>query len=845
MNEKQLFEQRKNSIKELISGQDYMPMKFKELAYLLGVPQEERQDFRKLMDALVEEGSVDLTSRGKYIRPQNRNLTGIFTGHPKGFGFVSVEGEPEDIFIPAEYVNGAFYMDKVLVKVKRESAASGRRPEGMILKILERGAKTVTGTFEKGDSYGFVRPDDRRFGTDIHVGRKHFAGARHRDKVVARITDYGSEKKKPEGRIIEVLGSIDDPATDVSSVIHAYGIEEAFSRAVYQEAENISQEISRRDLEGRKDWRDKLTVTIDGEDARDLDDAISLETNEDGYLLGVHIADVSHYVRENSPLDQSALARGTSVYLTDRVIPMLPRELSNGICSLNQGVDRLALSCIMQLDSQGNVIDHRIEETVIRVDRRMSYTGVQAILTGADFGSDGEAGEGEKQVSDKICRENTAALNGKRVQEEKREIVNLCFLMRDVAALLKEKRRKRGAIDFDFPESKITLDDQGIVSRIAPYTRNTATDIIEDFMLLANETVAQDYFWQEIPFLYRTHEAPDPDRLKKLDLFIRNFGYYLKTGRETFHPKEIQKLLFSLEGEPEEALVSRLALRSMKQARYTTMNVGHFGLSTQYYTHFTSPIRRYPDLQIHRIIKENLHGRLTEKRLSHYEEILPAVAEESSRLERRAQNAERDVEKLKKIEYMQGQIGTHYSGVISGVTAVGFYVELDNTVEGMVPVATLLDDYYHFEEENYQLIGEVYGRVFTLGQPVEIVVEAADKMRRTIDFSLAEFHPGLHGREPDPELLDLFGIDSASGRKMEKSDIPKKAEDCDDLNHQDENNLQEENQSWEEDEYQEDQSLEEDNLIYDEKTGIAVNDWLSDEEADRLLNLYAQVPRKK
>lgn len=742
INKNDLFEQRKNSIREMIYDEAYVPMKFKELAYLLGTAEDQKKELKEVLVALVEEGSVDVTSKGKYIRPENRNLSGIFVSHPKGFGFVSVEGESEDIYVPAEYVNGAFYKDKVLVKIKRQGLPTGKRPEGMITKILERGCKTLTGTFEKGNSFGFVRPDDQRYGQDIYISGKHTLHAAAGDKVVVRMISYGSETKKPEGEIIKVLGNIDDPSIDVKSVIYAYGLEEGFPKAVMKELKTIPLTVSNEETRNRKDFRDKLTVTIDGEDAKDLDDAITLERLEDGYLLGVHIADVTHYVREGSALDQSALSRGTSVYLTDRVLPMLPKKLSNGICSLNQGEDRLTLSCIMQLDHAGNVIDHQIAETVIRVDRRLSYTGVQAVLSGEDH-PDGE---------DESVRE-------------------LCFLMEEAAALLKEKRRKRGSIEFDFPESKIITDEYGEVLDIYPYERNTATDIIEDFMLLANETVAQDYFWQELPFLYRTHEAPDHERLNKLNVFIRNFGYYLRTERDIFHPKEIQKLLFSLEGEPEEALISRLALRSMQRAGYTTVNVGHFGLSTQYYTHFTSPIRRYPDLQIHRIIKENLHGRLTDKRVTHYERILPGVAVSCSERERIAQDAEREVEKLKKIEFMQQMIGEHFSGVISGVTAAGLYVELENTVEGMIPLQSLLDDYYIFDESDYQVTGEKTGRLFTLGQTVDIVVDKADKKRKIIDFVLEEFVP--------------------------------------------------------------------DELSYDEKTGIAVNDWMSDDEANRLLNLYS------
>ena len=582
---------------------------------------------------------------------------------------------------------------------------------------------------------------------------------------------------------------MDDPATDVTSIIRAYGIEQEFPKSVMKEAQSVPQEISEQPGGKRVDFRNLLTVTIDGEDARDLDDAITLSKKDEKYYLGVHIADVAHYVKEDSPLDKEALERATSVYLADRVIPMLPRELSNGICSLNAGTDRLAMSCMMTFDVNGNVLDHTITESVICVDERMSYTGVKAILEGQ------EHPEGKRE-----------------------DIRALCFLMKEAAAILKEKRRKRGAIDFDFPESKIIVDDRGYPIDIHPYERNVATDIIEDFMLLANETVAEDYFWQEIPFLYRTHETPDSDKIKKLDTFIHNFGYYMKTGRENFHPKEIQKLLFSLEGEPEEPLISRLALRSMKQAKYTTLNVGHFGLSTQYYTHFTSPIRRYPDLQIHRIIKENIHGKLNQKRLEHYEAILPSVAQQSSTMERRAQDAEREVDKLKKVEYMQQYIGEVFTGVISGVTSWGFFVELDNTIEGMVPINSLLDDFYVFDEESYKLTGEHTGRIFTLGQKAEIVVRSADKMERTIDFILKEF--SQYDEYPDPD--DYYGNGMPSRKKE---------------------NTESEDFEFVDGEYpanQEESEFDETGESLPDKDGILLNDWIDDEEADRLLHLYSK-----
>lgn len=762
MTQEELFEQRKNAIRDMIYGEEYIPLKFKEMAYLMGVPQKEKKDLKEILEALLADGSVEITAKGKYIKPENQNLTGTFTGHPKGFGFVTVEGEEEDIFIPVEYVNGACHKDIVRVKVKKAEQV-GKRREGCILKIVERGCTSLVGTFHKNTSFGFVVPDDTHFGKDIFISKKKCLNAEQNDKVVVRILNYGSENKKPEGEVTEVLGNIEDPATDVSSILKNYGIEEAFPKAVLKEVTSIPDVVSETASRDRMDMRDVLTVTIDGEDARDLDDAITLHREGDCYHLGVHIADVSHYVTEGSALDTEAITRGTSVYLADRVIPMLPRELSNGICSLNAGTDRLALSCLMTIDSTGNVLDHTIAETVIRVDQRMSYTGVQAILDGK------EHPEGQRA-----------------------DIVEMCFLMKEAAAVLKEKRRKRGSIDFDFPESKIILDENGYPTAIYPYERNTATDIIEDFMLLANETVAEDFFWQEIPFLYRVHEAPDADRIKKLDVFIHNFGYYLKTGRETFHPKEIQKLLFSLEGEPEEALISRLALRSMQRAKYSTLNVGHFGLSTQYYSHFTSPIRRYPDLQIHRIIKENLHGRLNHKRLDHYDSILPGIAESSSRLERRAQDAERDVEKLKKVEFMKKHLGETFTGVISGVAGWGFFVELDNTVEGLVPMTSLLDDYYIFDETQYKLYGKDTGREFTLGQKVEIVVAEVDKISRTIDFLLKEFAEEDEEGEEEWQVMDEDGEDSTIFQG-----------------------------EWE-----------------DEGSDTLINDWIDDDEVNRLLNLY-------
>ena len=598
--------------------------------------------------------------------------------------------------------------DKVQIKLGNEQ--TGKRIDGEVLSILERNYSTIVGTFEKNEHYGFVIPDNQKFSKDIFISREHTKGAVTGHKVVVDIINYGNGNKNPEGRIREILGHINDPGVDIMSIIMSNDLPLEFPEEVIRQLDRIPEEVTGKELAGRMDIRHLQTVTIDGEDAKDLDDAITISKKDNIYTLGVHIADVTNYVKEGSPIDAEALKRGTSVYLVDRVIPMLPHKLSNGICSLNEGEDRLALSCIMDIDEKGNVTGHKIAETVINVDRRMSYTSVKKILEDKD----------ESEI------------------KEYEELVPMFEQMLELAAILREKRRKRGSIDFDFPESKIILDKDGKPIDIKPYERNKATKIIEDFMLIANETVAQDFFWQEIPFVYRTHEPPDPEKIEKLGIFINNFGYTIKIGRDEIHPKELQKLLVKIEGTPEEALISRLTLRSMKQAKYTTGCDGHFGLSTKYYCHFTSPIRRYPDLQIHRIIKDNLKGRMDEKRRKHYDKILNDVARQCSITERRADESEREVEKLKKVEYMHQFIGKTFEGVISGITSWGMYVELPDTVEGMIRVADLDDDYYMYNEGDYTMTGEHTRKTYKLGQKVRIVVAGTDKLQRTIDFQLAD-----------------------------------------------------------------------------------------------------------
>ena len=706
--EKEILASKKLLLEQVIADKSYHPMKFRELASLLLVPKEEKDDLKLVLDALISDGKIMMDGNARYKMANGNIKVGIFSGTTRGFGFVKIEDEEEsqDIFIPESETKGALNKDRVQIMILEEQ--TGKRREGIVMAILERNISELVGTFQRSKNFGFVVPDNMKFGSDIFIPKEKTKGAVNGHKVLVEITDYGNERKNPEGKITKIIGHINDPGVDIISVILENGLPTEFPEQVMRQVERIPEEIDSKDTAGRLDLRTLQTVTIDGEDAKDLDDAITLSKENGVYHLGVHIADVSNYVTENSALDKEALKRGTSVYLVDRVIPMLPHKLSNGICSLNAGTDRLALSCLMDIDERGNVTGHRIAETVINVDRRMSYTSVKKILEDKD----------EAEI------------------KEYEPLVPMFEMMLELADILREKRRKRGSIDFDFPESKIKLDKEGKPIEIQPYERNKATKIIEDFMLIANETVAEDFFWQELPFVYRTHENPDTEKIQKLGILINNFGYTMKISQDEVHPKELQKLLKKIDGTPEEALISRLTLRSMKQAKYTTSCDGHFGLSTKYYTHFTSPIRRYPDLQIHRIIKENLRGGLREKRISHYESILPEVARQASLTERRADESEREVEKLKKVEFMSQLIGEEFEGVISGVTAWGMYVELPNTVEGMVRMADMHDDYYIYDESHYMIYGEHTKRTYKLGEPVMIRVEGADKLMRTIDFSI-------------------------------------------------------------------------------------------------------------
>lgn len=739
MKKNQQVKKRKKMLYELMCCKEYKPMRAKELAAILEIPAGKREELHKVLDMLLEEGKISINKRGRYeaVRKEEKKssrkdkesnrsrekenpyendtqeqrrgyLTGTFIGNARGFGFVEAEGEEQDIFISEDNTGDALHKDTVQVKILRQEK-EGKRREGAIVKVLERGMKEIVGTYEKSDSFGFLVPDNRKFSKDVFIAMENSKGAVTGDKAVAVIRKYSARNRNPEGRITEILGHNGDKGVDVMAVAKSYDLPMEFPEKVQNQAERIRGDLNEGDLYGRMDLRDLCMVTIDGEDAKDLDDAVSLTKEGDIYHLGVHIADVSNYVQYNSALDREARKRGTSVYLVDRVIPMLPKELSNGICSLNQGEDRLALSCLIDIDKKGNVTGHKIAETVICVDRRMTYTDVNKILQNED--------------------EETAVRYA--------ELVPLFFLMRELSMLLRKKRGKRGAIDFDFPESKIRLDENGKPADIYPYEQNAATELIEDFMLLANETVAEEYSLQEIPFVYRTHDNPDAEKMEAVLSMIRTGGFKARKAKEEIRPKEIQNILDEIEGMDCEPFFARLLLRSMKQARYTTDCSGHFGLAARYYCHFTSPIRRYPDLQIHRIIKETLRGRMTEERRKFYSGFLDEVASGCSTLERRAEEVERETVKMKKAEYMQEHMGEVFEGIISGVMEWGFYVELENTVEGLVHVTSLSDDYYSFDKEHYCLTGDATKKSYAMGQKVRVRVENADTVTKTVDFTVA------------------------------------------------------------------------------------------------------------
>lgn len=705
---KHIDDNRKKIIVELMESDFYVPMKEKELAIMLQVEPEDRPEFTRILNELIAENKIMISKRGKYTKAEGKIFTGTYRSTPKGYGFVSVDGH-DDYFVGKDYTMGAFHEDVVMITPLPKKY--GDHEEAKVIKIVEHTIKTIVGTFERqaNREYGFVVTDSK-FMEDVFIPGGSTRKAKPGQKVVAELTSYGGDGRKPEGKIVEVLGKEGDKGVDVLSVIRGFGIPEEFSEEIQEYVKSVPKNTKGENLEGRLDLRNELMVTIDGADSKDLDDAVSLQRIEDGkVVLGVHIADVSHYVTEKSLLDKEALNRGTSVYFADRVIPMLPKELSNGICSLNAHTDRLALSCIMTIDSKGDIVDYKIAETVINVNHRMTYSDVNLIINGDEA----------KQLL-------------------YFDIKDMLLEMKELSRILTEKRRKRGSIDFDTPEAKFVLDKNGKCIDVVPYEANDATRLIENFMLLANETVASHMYYLDLPFLYRVHETPDADKIENLAMTVKNFGYNLKGAREDMHPKELQKLLKEFEGRPEEKMISRMTLRSMKQARYSDECLGHFGLALKEYTHFTSPIRRYPDLQIHRILKKELTTHLSEKDIQHYSGILGDVAKRSSKMERRAVEAEREIDKLKKAEYMEGHIGEEYDGYISGVTAFGIYVELDNTCEGLVHISKLPGDYFDYDERSMVIRGNRSGDEYTLGQKVRIRVKEVDLHLKTVDFDILE-----------------------------------------------------------------------------------------------------------
>ena len=712
MDETDILKERKERILAYMESEGYVPIKRRDMRAMLSVPQEDREKFESLINELIAEGRVFETKKGKLASPKDLQMaTGTFIGHARGFGFVTPDAGGEDIFIPASETMGAMQKDRVLYKVLHK-AEKGKKADGVIVRILERGQQRIVGTFEAGSKgYGFVVADDKKIAKDIFISRENTKGAVTGHKVVVEITDYGEDRRNPEGKVIEILGHINDPGVDILSVIRRYELAVEFPEEVYAEIEHLGTEVAEADKKGREDLRDLLTITIDGADAKDLDDAVSLKRLGDGnFELGVHIADVSHYVRENTALDKEAYARGTSVYLVDRVIPMLPHKLSNGICSLNPHVDRLALSCLMEVNGRGEVVSHRILESVINSDYRMTYTAVREIL-----------------------EDGAPAL-----LEQYAEILPMLEDMEELRQILGEKRRKRGSVNFDLPESKIILDENGKPIDIKPYEKSIATNMIEEFMLVCNETIAENSFWQEMPFMYRSHQEPDEDKLEKMEQFLRGFGYYLRKKDGEIHPRELQKVLQKAEETDEERIITRMVLRSMMQARYTAENGGHFGLAAKYYCHFTSPIRRYPDLEIHRMIKKMLHGELDEKASAYYRRKMPDWAKHCSKQERVAEDAERDTDALKKVEFMEDKVGQIYEGIISGVTNWGIYVELPNTIEGMVALSQMDDDYYEFDEKKMLVFGKRTKKSYRLGDKVIVSVAKVDRMMGTIDFVFEE-----------------------------------------------------------------------------------------------------------
>ncbi|MEK4025980.1 ribonuclease R [Sporosarcina sp. FSL W7-1283] len=720
-------------ILSLVKEESYKPLTVHEIQEVLGI--EQAAEFKELVKMLVqlEQNGIIVRSRtNRYGLPEQMNLLrGKFIGHAKGFGFVVPEEVVgDDVFIPPHEVNGAMNGDTVLVRVSGDS--HGDRREGVITRIVERKTSTVVGTYVERDGYGFVLLDDKKLPMDVFVEKGNTLEAVDGHKVIVEITHWPDNTQSATGMIVKILGHKNDPGVDILSIIHKHGIAVEFPQEVIDHAMSVPTTVQEEDFFKRKDLRNDTTITIDGADAKDLDDAIALVRDDDGsYRLFVHISDVSYYVTENSPMDAEAADRGTSVYLTDRVIPMLPHRLSNGICSLNPGEDRLTLTCEMKVDQNGKVVEHEIYPSVINSNHRMTYTDVYEIIDNQD-----------EELSKKY-----------------EEIVPMLNDMAKLAAILRQKRQDRGAIDFDFKESKILVDEEGWPTDVVIVERTVSERLIEEFMLIANETVAEHFHWLQVPFLYRIHEDPKEEKLQRFFEFLTNFGIVVKGTGNQVHPRALQEIVESIEGLPEESVISTMLLRSMQQAKYFEESLGHFGLSTDYYTHFTAPIRRYPDLIVHRLIRTYLFEKdLSQTTISHWSARLPEIAQHTSERERRAVDAERDTNALKKAQYMMDKIGEEFEGVVSSVTNFGIFVELENTVEGLVHVQNMNDDYYRFDDRQMIMIGERSGKQFRIGDEVEVRVISVKPEEQAVDFEIVGMKQNFRGsRKETPKVIHSGG----------------------------------------------------------------------------------------
>lgn len=704
--------------------ESYKPLTVKELEEAFGI--DDSSEFKEFVKALVimeEQGLVIRTRSNRYGIPEKMNMVkGKVVAHSKGFAFVEQEDKTlDDIFIPPSELRSAMHGDIVLARIDRHPANG--RSEGAVVRIIKRGVTELVGTYVDNKYFGFVIPDDKRIVSDIFIPKEAKNGAVEGHKVVAKLTKYPEGRMSAEGEIIEILGHKNDPGIDILSIIHKHGLPGEFPPEVMEQANQTPDEINPEEIKNRRDLRDHVIVTIDGADAKDLDDAVTVTKLENGhYKLGVHIADVSYYVTEGSAIDKEAFERGTSVYLVDRVIPMIPHRLSNGICSLNPQVDRLTMSCEMEINPQGEVVGHDIFQSVIKTTERMTYSDVNKILVDKD----------------------------PELLEKYENLVPMFQLMDELAEILRKKRFERGAIDFDFKEAKVLVDEDGKPTDVVIRERSVAERLIEDFMLIANETIAEHFHWMNVPFMYRVHEDPKAEKLNRFFEFITNFGYVVKGSGNDVHPRALQQILEEVQGTPEETVISTVMLRSMKQARYDAENLGHFGLSAEFYTHFTSPIRRYPDLIVHRLIRTYIiENKIDEKTQHIWNEKLPDIAEHASNMERRAVDAERETDDLKKAEFMLDKIGEEYDGIISSVTNFGLFVELSNTVEGLVHVSYLTDDYYRYDESHYAMIGERTGNIFRIGDEITVRVVNVDKDERIVDFEIV----GMKGtRRPERKL---------------------------------------------------------------------------------------------